>query len=675
MAAALHAFTVVVSALLLLLVQPMLGKRILPWFGGSPGVWSSCLLFFQAGLFLGYATAHGLVRRASPRVQLAALLGLSAVSAMLLPLGPNAGERPDLAGAQPELAVLGLLAMHVGLPYLLLSSTAPLVQHWYERATSRSPYALYALSNAGSLLGLLAYPFLLEPAFDLERQSAIWSALFALYALGLLGVCSFALARRSRAPADTAPERAPAPLTIKRQLSWFALAALPSVLLVSGTNYITVDVAAGPLLWVLPLGLYLMSFIAAFGAERLTSRGLLLPIWAASTAALGLALFAQGMAPLAHQLATVLAALFAGCLLCHAELWRARPPAAQLSYFYLVIAAGGAAGGLFVALLAPRLFRGFFELQLAVLAIYVVLLAIVGSERVSLHKRREQRWLWLGLGLGTSLVAATFWADGKDRTRTGTVIEQRRGFYGVLRVTQLADVTVLTHGRIRHGMQFRDPARRRAPTMYYGPESGAGRVLLGHARERARNIGVVGLGVGTIAAYGRPGDRLWFYELNPDVIDVAQQRFSFLRDSAARVQLVQGDGRVVLEREPPREFDVLVADAFSSDSVPAHLLTAEAFSIYLRHLRPDGLLLVNVANRHLEIGRVVAGAARRHGLALRIADTPSDAARGYSRARWAVLARDRAALDAVLPQSEAVPLEGAPVAWTDTFSDLLSVLR
>jgi hypothetical protein len=678
MGVALHAFTVFLSALLLMAVQPMLGKRVLPWFGGTPGVWSACLLFFQAELFLGYALAHGLVRRAGPRLQLAVLVLLLGAASLLLPLGPAAGARPSTSAVDPAIAVLLLLAANVGLPYLALSATAPLVQHWFARSGARSPYALYACSNAGSLLGLLSYPFLIEPQLDLSRQAVLWSRLYALYAVALLSSCALALRAPAGAlqPAQDTQAAAARPGT-RRVLEWFALSAIGSVLLVAGTNYITVDVAAFPLLWVVPLALYLLTFILAFSSERVGRRALLLPLWAACTGLLGVALFAQGMASIAYQLGAVLAAIFVGCLLCHAELWRARPPAEQLSRFYLWVAAGGAAGGLFVALIAPRLFRGFYELQLAVFASYAVLLSTTAAEPDPQRKRSDRRMLWLGVGLASSLIVATLYADNKDRSSSGHVIEQRRGFFGVLRVTRLAayDVQVLTHGRIRHGMQWLAPERRRQPTMYYAPESGIGRVLSVPARAGGRHVGVVGLGAGSIAAYARKGDRFRFYELDPDVVDLARTRFSFLRDSPATIEVAIGDGRILLEREPANGFDVLVADAFASDAVPAHLLTVEAFGIYLRHLRSDGLLVVNAANRHIDVGRVVAGSARRHGLALRIIDTPSDVERGFSRARWALLARDARLLDAVAPASAAMAPSGPPVIWTDDFSDLLSVLR
>ncbi|MFI5309228.1 MAG: spermidine synthase [Polyangiales bacterium] len=667
-----YALAVFLGALLLFLMQPMLGKRLLPWFGGSPATWTACMLFFQLLLFAGYAWADVLVRRCSARTQAVLQASLLLAACVALPLGPEVADRPLLLD-HPLTQILALLWRHAALPYFALATTAPLLQHWFERETLRSPYALYAFSNAGSLLGLLAYPLLIEPWLALGRQTRLWSVGFALFALVMLWLAVRGVrdARGSRATVAVAPV---AELSDQRA-SWFWLALLPSALLLAITSYITVDVAPLPLFWVVPLLLYLLSFVLVFSSGRFYRRAVFLPLWVACTAALGVSSFLHGTAPLGFQLVVCLGSLFVCCMCCHGELARLRPEASQLSRFYLWVAAGGAGGGVFVGVIAPLVFKGFFELQVTVIATYAVLFVLVWREPASQRKRGELRALWLGVGLAVPLVAATIWVQSQDRTRGGVVIEQRRSFYGVLRVTQLADVTLFSHGRIRHGMQFRDEARAGEPTFYFGPQSGAGRALRLHAIDHPRRIGVLGLGIGTLACYGRPGDRMRFYELSPDVVAVAASRFSFLARSAAAIETVVGDARLSLEREPPQGFDLLLLDAFSSDSVPAHLLTVEAFSIYLRHLRQDGLLLANVSNRHLDVERVVAGAARRHHLALRLLDTPSDAEHGYTRVRWALMSRDAIELDRVLAGGPRTELHGTPLAWTDDFSNLLQVLR
>jgi SAM-dependent methyltransferase len=671
----LFALTAFVSAMLLFEVQPMLGKQLLPWFGGTPATWATCMLFFQVVLFAGYAFADQLVRRVPVRAQLAIELLVLGAAILLLPVGPAPALRPAALTA-PVAQILGLLVRTAGLPYLALAATAPLLQHWYERATERSPYALYAFSNAGSLLGLLAYPVAVEPRLRLAQQTRAWSLGFLLFALCLL-LCglSAALPRPPRAEPVAAPAPITEPPSARQQVRWFVLSAVPSTLLLAVTNHITVDVAAVPFLWVAPLTLYLISFVLVFGSERAYRRVWFLPAWVLCTGALGIGLFAQGSASLAQQLLVPLASLFTCAMLCHGELAASRPEPAHLSRFYLLLSAGGAAGGVFVGALAPLLFSGFFELQIAVIAAYFALLSVLRDEPDSPRRRVDLRWIWLGFGLGLPLIVATVWVQRQDHTRTGTVVEQRRSFYGELRVTQLADVTLLSHGRIRHGMQLRDARRALEPTLYFGPDSGAGRALRLHALDHARRIGVLGLGVGTLASYGRAQDSVRFYEISPDVVAAARHWFSFLSGSAARVDVVVGDGRIALEREPAQHFDVLVLDAFSSDSVPTHLLTQQAFAIYLRHLRADGLLLANVSNRHLDVERAVAGSAARSRLALRIVETGSDVAHGLARVRWALMSRDRAALDRVLEGAVVGNLHGTPVFWSDDFSNLWQVLR
>jgi len=663
------------SALLLFQVQPMLGKRLLPWFGGSPSTWTTCLVFFQVALLLGYAIADLIVRRAPARLRpvLFALLPLSALA--WLPLGPTSLDRP-IDGGAPALAILTLLVSHVGVPYLALSTAAPLLQHAYERTTGQAPYPLYAWSNAGSLIGLVGYPLLLEPWLHLAAQSVLWSWGFCAFAASFL-VAALLL---QRASAAGAPPALPAEPVQPRSpfLVWVVLACVPSALLLAVTTYITVDVAVVPFLWVVPLSLYLLTFIVAFGSARPSPRGFLLAAFAFAMAGLGVGLFGQGSAPLWQQLAFPLLTLTTAAWLLHGELVRARPAAERMSSFYLAVALGGALGAVLVALLAPVVFNGVYELPLSTIAAAVVVTVIVARTPPSQERRRHLLLCYFALGLGVPLVGATVWVQGQDRSRTGTVIEQQRSFFGVLRVTDLPDVRLLSHGRIRHGMEFLDPKRRREPTLYYGPESGIGRVMRLHAAERPRHIGVVGLGTGTLSVYAKAGDELRFYELNPAVADVAQRRFHYLDDAraaGAQVSIVFGDARLRFERESPQAFDVLALDAFSSDSVPAHLLTVEAFTVHLRHLRPDGVIAAHVSNRHVAVERVVAGTAAAHGLQMRLVESPRDIAHGLTHARWALLARSSAVL-APLVEGAAIAVPwGTPLLWTDDFTNLLGALR
>ena len=672
------------SALLSFVVQPMLGKRLLPWFGGSPSVWTACMLFFQVALLGGYALADAIARRASPRMSpwLGMVLPIAALAC--LPLGPDAAARPELADA-PIVAILTLLGTHALLPYLALTTAAPLLQHGYERATGQSPYRLYAVSNVGSLLGLLGYPVLLEPLLTLDAQQRLWSWGFALF-VALMASAALVASRAPAPPplASTPAEPAAEPASLGSDrpalgraplFTWIALACVPSALLLAVTAYITVDVAVVPILWVVPLALYLGTFVVTFGRLAMPRGPLLLALLPVLAMMLG-GSFAQGSAPLWQQLASPLAVLVVIGLLLHRELVRLRPRrAGEQSRFYLAIALGGALGGVLVAVVAPLIFDGFYELPLLVIAGCALLLLVVHRDRGDPGRRTHLRLGWLAFGLALPLVVAVVWVQAQDRSRSGVVIEQHRGFFGVLRVTELPDVRLLSHGRIRHGLQFRDPARSGEPAFYFGEPSGVGRALLTHALDRPRRLAVVGLGIGTLAAYARHQDSLQLYELSPEVVDVAQRRFDFLRRARGQVSIHVGDGRLSLERAPPQGFDVLVLDAFASDSIPVHLLTVEAFSIWLRHVRPDGVIAAHVSNRHLAVERVVLGAAARHHLHARLLDSPRDLERGLAHARWALLSRDASALDAIVPAAEAAEPWGSPVVWTDAFSNLLQVLR
>lgn len=653
----------------------MLGKRLLPWFGGSPSVWTACMLFFQVALLAGYAAADAIARRAPPRMSWWLGLVLPVAGLAVLPLGPDASARPDVAG-EPIVTILALLGAHALVPYLALATAAPLLQHGYERSTGQPPYALYAVSNAGSLLGLLCYPLLLEPSLTLDAQQRLWSRGFAVFALLMLatavltrGAAAMPVASDG-AVTDALPALGRPPL-----LTWIMLACVPSALLLAVTAYITVDVAVVPFLWVVPLALYLGTFVVTFGRTSVPRGPLLVALL--PTLALFLAgSFAQGSAPLWQQLGSPLAVLTLVSLLLHRELVRLRPRrAGELSRFYLALALGGALGGVLVAVVAPLAFDGFYELPLLTIAACALLLLVVHRDRGDAARRLHLRLGWLALGLSLPLVGVMLWVQGQDRSRSGVVIEQRRGFFGVLRVTELAEVRLLSHGRIRHGMQFRDAERSAQPTLYFGDVSGVGRALRMHALDRPRRLGVVGLGIGTLAAYGRPEDTLSFYELSPEVADVARRRFDFLRRARAKVDITIGDGRLSLERQAPQAFDVLALDAFASDSVPAHLLTVEAFAIWLRHLRPDGVLAAHVSNRHLAVERVVLGAAAHHRLHARVFDSPRDLPRGLAHARWVLMSPDARVLDAIVSEREAAEAWGTPVVWTDASSNLLQVLR
>jgi hypothetical protein len=658
------------SAFLLFVAQPMLAKWLLPAFGGSPGTWAACMVFFQVILLAGYTYAHALSRLRRPRLELYLHCGVAFVAGALalamrsLPeLGPST--------LSPALRIPTLLLRQVGAPYLLVSSTAPLLQRWAALMAVRAPHRLYAVSNAGSLVGLLGYPALIEGALPVQAQHTAWACGCALFALASIACALLTASRTAQPPSANVPDVARA----STGWHWALYAFVPSLFLLAVTNHITVDIAPTPLLWVLPLALYLLSFIAAFAGLNAVWRTWLLPAFIVLSIGLAYNAFAQGSAPLWRQLGFSLLGLFVAALLCHDALVRTRPAGGDLTGFYLWIALGGALGGAFVSLLAPWLFDDYYELELATALTYGVLWWSGSGAGGFRSSPVQRRWLLLGVGICLPLLAADVTLRAAGEGRTGRVLERRRSFLGALRVTQFDVGRVLTHGRIRHGMQLAGAERRRQPTMYFGPGTALARVLEKHALQHARRIGVVGLGVGTVAAYGQAGDLLRFYELDPQVFAVAQRWFTFLRDTPASLEFALGDGRVLLSHEPSQHFDVLVLDAFSSDAVPAHLLTREAFGVYLRHLVPAGVLLANVSNRHLAVDRVVRASARAHGLACDVVETAADAAHFVSKVRWAVMARDPATLAGTLEGLDFAASSGDDVLWTDGRASVWSILR
>ncbi|MBX3436486.1 MAG: fused MFS/spermidine synthase [Planctomycetaceae bacterium] len=631
----LAAVTVVVSAFLLFQVQPVISKAILPWFGGSPAVWTVCLLFFQVTLLAGYTYAHLVIStfRADRAWWVHGPLLLVAIG--LLPITPDDAWKPA-ADQSPVTGILLLLLANVGLPYFLLASTAPLVQVWYARVyPGRSPYRLYALSNAGSLGALLSYPFVVERTMTTQTQCVVWSMGFAAFAM-VNGILSVVAGRtggsgRHKTPRRVRPESA-APGSTRAswqdRIAWLLLPAMASLLLLAVTNHLCQQLLVVPFLWIAPLSLYLITFIICFDNERWY-----VPRWYGLLAAFSVLLVANMMLSASAdalygdlgvdlQLSSWRSSIFveAGLILlmqflvsmvCHGELVRRRPAVSALTAYYLSIAAGGALGGAFVALVCPVIFNSYAEFKLSLLAGFLLAVAIVYREgrRSWFVALPVLRWVTLTVGaVGLFLVGSV-----NSGTATGLLVDARRSFYGVLSIQEFpfedpsrAGIA-LYHGSTMHGYQLTAPDRRRQPTLYYAPETGVGLALTHYPRRGSgpMRVGVIGLGAGTLAAYGQPGDVIRFYEIDPEVIDVAREKFTFLRDSLAEVEIVPGDARLVLEREPPQAFDLLVVDAFSDDAIPTHLLSAEAFQLYLRHLKPDGVLAFHVSNRHLQLGYVV----------------------------------------------------------------------
>ncbi|HET7364241.1 MAG TPA: fused MFS/spermidine synthase [Burkholderiales bacterium] len=664
-----YAATIFLSSFLLFLVQPLIARLILPWFGGSAAVWTTCMLFFQMLLLAGYAYAHGVARRRyEPLIHTVLLVAAVAT----LPIMPAETWKPA-GDAEPISRILLLLSATVGLPYFLLASTSPLVQAWFARARpSANPYRLFALSNLASLLALLGYPLVVEPYLAAREQVSVWSWLFGAFAV----VCA-ALAWRTPRATSFAQRAEAAPRLTARDFGWWlALSATGSVMLLAVTNHLTQNVASVPLLWLVPLTLYLATFIIAFEGGAWYQPRYLWPVLLIALIGMAwLLVDTEYHYQLALQLGVFLAGLFVGCLFCHSELYRTRPAPAHLTAFYLTVSAGGALGGLLVAVVAPLVFTGYFELGAGLAA-----LAVLGALRfLSVGRVAYMASLVVVLGVGA---CATY--DGFRHQRD--VIVAKRSFYGVLRVKEYgipgddSHLRRLVHGTIMHGEQYMSEARRRTPTTYYTESSGIAAAI--HAKQdHAVRVGVIGLGTGTIAAYGRAGDVYRFYDIDANVIRIAREEFSFLADSRARVEIALGDARLTLEREPPQALDVLAVDAFSSDAIPVHLITREALQAYLRHMKPDGIVAFHVSNRFLDLIPVVARLADELKLhAALIADDPDDEddTSAKSRSDWVLVSRDAAALTApAIIEAGAAPAEDRPSwrTWTDDYSNLIQILK
>ena len=674
-----YAATIFLSAFLLFQVQPLIGKYILPWFGGSPAVWTTCMLVFQVLLFAGYAYAHVTTQYLSPRHQGYLHVALLLLALITLPITPDPSWKPTNSD-WPALKIILLTMSSVGLPYFILSSTGPLLQGWFSQThAGQSPYRLYSLSNLGSLLALVSYPFVVEPSFSTATQSILWSVLFAMFAL-LCSGSAVAMWQRADVPvvqalATVAIAETKCPTWGMKGL-WFGLAMTPSVMLLATTNQVCLDVAVIPFLWVLPLALYLLTFILCFDSDRWYSRR---PYTFIAAVLLFFTLFlgSQGSGiSLWVQVVVYFSMLFFTCMVCHGELVALKPNPKYLTSFFLTISAGGAAGGLFVGLVAPLVFVSYFELQFGIIVFAMLYMCL------RFHEDKMQLPIpaWCQpLLVPVAMVATVGILSQFGRHAEGSVAVARN-FYGVLKVEQLPNLQPdrslvrLAHGRIEHGSQFVSPERRRIPTAYYSEPTGVGRLMKGLRPGQPKHVGIVGLGVGTLAAYGQPGDRYRLYEINPDVISMAQEYFSFLKDCPATQTIVTGDARLALEFEEPQRFDILVLDAFSGDAIPTHLLTKEAIIAYLRHLKPDGVLACHISNIHFDLRPVVCGLAKDLGLVSQIHISEANPETGSFKAVWALMARQSDVLENSVGLGANDELQTKPIVWTDDRSNLLEVL-
>lgn len=669
-----YAATIFLSAFLLFQVQPLIAKFILPWFGGSAAVWSAALLFFQLLLLAGYLYAHCLIRYLKPKQQFWVHGSLLIVSLATLPIVPSAMWKPS-SGDDPTLRILLLLGATIGLPYGLLSATSPLLQAWYLRTHQGAiPYRLFALSNFGSMLALLSYPLVIEPRLALSRQALVWSLAYCAFAM----ICAFA-AWRSRGGEEIPESKtvdAPAPTFAQRGL-WIGFAACASILLLAVSSHLTQNIAPIPLLWVVPLSLYLLSFILCFESDRTYNRAIFLPLLIVSLYLLtrGIGWYENNAEP-SRLVPALCGALFVCCMVCHGELARRRPHPRYLTQFYLMVSIGGAIGGLFVALAAPRLFNSYYELPVAMVLCAFLVTCVLWIDMPS-------TWLRVATVLATIAFAVILIRIEVADARLYTV--SARNFYGVLRVLDQAEgkyspaERLLIHGTINHGTQLKRPGGDRIPTSYFGSGSGINRAIHILGQRGPIRIGVLGLGAGVTATLARSGDTLHYYEINPLVVRIAQSEFGFWNACPAQKLLFLGDGRLVLEAMPDEHLDLLAMDAFSSDSVPVHLLAAEAYRTYLRHLNPKGILAINITNRYLNLEPVVAQAAQANGFHGIVVDDVGEDENYFSPSTWALLSRDAALLDdGNFGDRFAVGklhLKGGFRAWTDDYSNIVQILQ
>lgn len=731
----LFAAAAFLSAWLLFMVQPLFAKMLLPLLGGTPAVWNTCLVSFQLLLLAGYAYAHVTTARLGIRRQAALHLAMLILPLCALPIQLPPGWIPP-ATTSPIPWLLLVLAVTVGLPFFVISASAPLLQQWFAQASGGSdaqdPYFLYAASNLGSFLALLGYPIAIEPRLRLADQSLAWAVGYTALIL-LMAACAWRVLRAAphrtgtaAAPQPAAPQSAQAP---GQRLRWVLLAAVPSSLLLGVTSHISTDLAAVPLLWIIPLALYLLTFVLVFARTRLIPHEVM--VWALPFCVLPLAMFmAARLSGPAWMILLHLLGFFIACMVCHGELAAGRPPPERLTAFYLCMALGGVLGGACNALIAPVMFDTIIEYPLA-----IVLACLMAPSRAPLPRRAIERGLDYAMPVGILLLSLGMaWAMrriGSAYTIAGDLVMYgvpviacftarrrpvrfslsvaafilvglwgappnqqvrytARSFFGVHRITheQAPDdpygYSRLTHGTTLHGLQSLDPARACEPLSYFwrgGPLGEAFRTLRLEAR---RDIAVMGLGTGSIAAYAQPGQRWTYYEIDPVVeyIAVRSGYFTFLRDCVPSARVVLGDARLMIAREPDQAFDVLILDVFSSDAVPMHLLTREAVRLYFTKLRPGGILLTHLSNRYLDLAPVLAVTAAEAGLAYLVrSDTvkpaPGVAAHGSAPSIWAVLARQPADLDGLLhhPGWQPAQARSGKRAWTDDFSNLLSALR
>jgi hypothetical protein len=718
-ALALFGSAIFVGSGLVFLIEPMVGKMLLPLFGGTPAVWAVTLVFFQAFLLAGYAFAHVSIRLLGIRRQALVQLALLLVPLSLLPIAVPRGLHPS--SSQPAIWLLGVLFLTAGLPFFVVSSASPVLQRWFSAsgdAASRDPYFLYAASNAGSLLGLLAYPTLLEPRLTLAQQSRVWMVAYVVFAL-MTALCVLRLLGTSAGPIVVAPRLRGVSLTWRRRLRWIGMAALPSSLMLGTTSYITTDIGSFPLLWVLPLAAYLVSFVLAFARRQLVSLTVVSRAIVVTATLVAASLLHLAVLPIWALVGVHTLNLFLVALLVHRLLAMERPPTDHLTEYYLLLSVGGVCGGIFNALVAPVVFPTILEYPIAIVVALVLRpgprgpktdarffrkttdlvlpLAIAGGVIVSLIALNVAGWLTAltySATLAAALLTVVLLVRRPVRFAAGIAalvlipvllgskaLHTERTFFGVLKVESGDRTHRFVHGTTLHGIESFAPGWRDEPLSYYSRQGPIGQVFQ-RLGDRIHSVGAIGLGAGTIAAYGRPGDRFTFYEIDAAVARIASnpRYFTFLHDSKADIRIVIGDGRLRIAEAPRRPYDLIVLDAFSSDAVPVHLLTREAVELYLSKLRPGGLLAFHISSNYLDLRPVIAGIAQALGCTALTQEHRPRARQermGADRSIWVLVAPDVSSLARLRSDRRWKPLDesAGTTVWTDQFSNILSVAK
>ena len=662
----LYALTIFLSAFLLFVVEPMVAKQLLPTLGGSSAVWTTCLVFFSVVLLLGYLYAHWISATFSPIRQ--AVIHIALLTAAILTLGIHVRPGPAAVSYHPALTVFRVLTTVIGLPYLVLSATTPLLTAWYAGSfESSSPYRLFALSNFASLLALASYPLLIEPGLTMNQQTGLWTGVFLLFAV-LCGALAWQGRRRVVSPRPK-PEALPG----RPEPFWFLLALGGGMMLIAVTSHMSANIAAIPLLWLPPLAVYLLTFILAFQGAWMPVRQSMLRLVLVAVASMAYMLRdIRAQLPIAVSVPLFLIGLFVICFFLHGELYARRPVTAGMTRFYLVAAAGGAAGTLLVGVIAPLVLRANYDLACTLVVVALIALA------ATWHDGWGLRMLWMVGATAAIVVLST-----QVRQYDDDAVALMRNFYGTLRVREThlppqSDTDrQLLNGTIEHGAEWFAPQFLGQPLTYYAPDSGLGLAMRLCCGAGPKRVGVIGLGTGTVAAYGNPGDVIRFYEINPLVERLARHWFTFLHDSRAQTDVVIGDARLSLASESPQHFNVIVVDAFSGDAIPVHLLTREALALYRRHLQPDGVIAFHVSNQYIDLEPVVAGIAGNAGLRAVSVHSHGDEATGLYYSDWILVTANHAFLEQpeIVNNGFPTPLKAGVRVWTDNYSSVFPLLK